>query len=85
MEQDVIAQTVFVKRIVLVIALVDVPVLVKLLGAENENGLVAVLVILDNRNGGECLTETNGIGKNTSSACLQLIDDGESGILLEVI
>lgn len=49
MIEYVISQAVSDKRIVLVVGTVSNPVVVKFLWAENENRLIAVLVIFDDR------------------------------------
>ena len=56
MEQYIVTKPVLGQRVVLVVALVGVPVVVEFLGTEHQHGLVAILVILDDRDGCECLT-----------------------------
>ena len=85
MEQHIIAQAVFLKRIVPVVALVSVPVVVEFLRTEHKHRLVPVLVILNDTQSRECLSETDRVGKNTAVVCFKLIDDGKCRILLEVV
>ena len=84
-EKHIVAQAVFLQRVVLVVALVGIPVVVQLLRAQDENGLIAVLVVLDDRKGGEGLSETYAVREDTAVVGFQLVDDGQCGILLEVV
>ena len=85
MKQHIIAQTVFFKRIVLIVALICIPVLIEFFRAEHQYALIAVLVILDDRNCRKGLTQTDRVSQDTTIIGLQLVDDGQSRILLEVI
>ena len=58
MIENIIPQTVGDERVVDIVAAIGNPVVVKFFRTENENGLVAVLVILYDRESGERLTET---------------------------
>ena len=57
----------------------------QLLRAQDKNGLVSVLIILNDRKSGECLAETYGVGKDAAVESFQLIDDGECRITLEIV
>ena len=85
MKQYIISQTVACNRVVLIVGPERLPVVVQLLGAKHQYALVAVLVILDNGKGGERLTQAYGVGKDAAVILFELVDDGQGGILLEVI
>ena len=85
MEQHIIAQTVFFQWVVFIVAFIGIPVLIEFLGAEHQHTLVAILVILDDRDGRKGLSQTYTIGQDTAIIGLQLVDDGQSRIALEVI
>ena len=61
------------------------PVLGELLRAQHENGLVAQLVVLDDRQCGERLPEANGVGEDAAVVGLQLVDDARGRVPLEVV
>ena len=85
MEQNVVAQTVGGNRIVLVIGSESLPVFIQFLGAQYKHGLVAVLVIFDNCKCRECLSQTYTVRQDTTVVFLQFVDDGKSGIALEIV
>ena len=85
MEEHIVTQTVFRYRVVQVITLVSNPVVVELLGTKHQHRLVAVLVILDDRQCREGLTQTHTIRQDTTVVLLQLVDNGQASILLEII
>ena len=85
MIENVIAQTVGDERIIDIVAAIGNPVVVKFFRTENKNGFVAVLIIFYYRKSGECFAKTDGIGKDTAVILFLLVDDGESGITLEII
>ena len=85
MIKHIITEAVVYQWIVYIVATVGNPVVKQFLRAKNENRLVSVFVILNDRKCGERLTETNAVGKNAAVILFQLIDDGESGITLEIV
>ena len=85
MEKNVITQAVCHQRIVLVVGLEGAPVVIELLGTKHKHGLVAVLVILDDRKCREGFTETYGVGKDAAIIFFEFIDDGKGSIFLEIV
>ena len=85
MEEHIVAQSVLLQRIVLVVALIGLPVVVQFLGAEHQHTLVAVLVILDDAQRREGLTQAYGVCQYAAIIGLEFIDDSQRRILLEVI
>ena len=63
MVENVISEAVSDKRIILIVGTVSNPVVVKFLRAENENRLIPVLVIFDDRKCRKRLSETYRVGK----------------------
>ena len=85
MEQHIVTQAVARYRVVDIVATIGNPIIVQLLRAQHKNGLISVLLVFDNGQCCEGLTQTDGIGKDTAIKLLQLVDDSEASILLEVI
>ena len=85
MIEHIIAQAVCGNGIVDIVALVCIPVLRELFGAENKHGFVAVLVILDDGKRSEGFTKTYAICQNATVEFLKLTDDSKNSIPLEVI
>ena len=84
MEKNVVTQTVCGNGVVYIIIFIGVPVVGQLLGAENQNVLVPILVILNNRQSREGLTETDTISQDAAIELFQLIDDCQGCIFLIV-
>ena len=84
-EQNVVVQAVAGNGIVDIVILIGVPVLGQLFRAEDQHGLVAVLVVLDDRQCGESLTETDAIREDAAVVLLQLVNDGQHRISLKVV
>ena len=84
-EQDVIVQPIRCNRVVHIVVLVGIPVFRQLFGAQHQNRLVSVLIILYDSQCGKGLTKANTVRKDTAVVLFQLIDDGKHRILLEVV
>ena len=85
MVENIIAKTITGNRVIDIVILVSIPVVGQLLGTEHQNGFVAVLVVLDNCQGGKCFAKANAIGQNTTVVLFQFVDDGKGSIFLEII
>ena len=85
MIEHIIAQTVCGNGIIDIVALICIPVLRELFGAENKHGFVAVLIILNHRKRSECLAETDAVCQNTAVEFFEFADDGKNRVTLEVI
>ena len=85
MEECIITQAILGYGIVQIVAFVGNPVIIKFLRTEYQYRFIAVFVILDNREGCKCLTQSYAIGKDTAIVLLQLVDDGKASILLKVV
>ena len=85
MVQNIIAKSVAGNRVVDVVIFVGIPVVGKLLGTKHQNGLVTILVVLDNCQGSKCFTKTDAIGQNTAIVLFQFVDDRENSIFLKII
>ena len=70
--ENVITQPVRRNGIVDIVAFVCIPVLRQLFRAENKNGFVAVLIILDDRERSKSFAKTDAISKNTAVEFLKL-------------
>ena len=75
MEKNIIPQTVSGNGVVYIIILIGIPVVGQLFGAENQNILVPILIILDNCQGSKGLTETNTVCQDAAVELFQLIND----------
>ena len=85
MEQDIIIQPIRCNRVVHIVVLVGIPVLCQLFGAQHQNRLVSILIILYDCQCGKGLAKANTVRKDAAVVLFQLIDDGKHRILLEVI
>ena len=61
------------------------PVLGELLRAQHQYRLVAQLVVLDNCERSERLSQTNGVGEDAAVVGFQLVDDARRCVALEVV
>ena len=66
MEKNIIPQTVSGNGVVYIIILIGIPVVGQLFGAENQDILVPILIILDNRQSSEGLTETHTVSQDAA-------------------
>ena len=85
MVQNIIAKSVAGNRVVDVVIFVGIPVVGKLLGTKNQNGFVAVLVVLDNCQGSKCFTKTDAVGQNTAIVLFQFVDDRKNSIIVSIV
>ena len=85
MIENIVSQPVCCNGIVDIVALICIPVLRELFGAENKHRFVAVLVILDDGKRSEGFTKTYAICQNAAVEFLKLADDSKNSIPLEVI
>ena len=85
MVHDPVGKTVACNRIVLVVLAISEPVVAQLFGAKHKHVAVLVLVILDDRKGRKCFTETDAIGENASVELFQFVDDGKACFFLEIV
>jgi len=60
--------------VVYIVALEGVPVVGQFFGAEDEHGAVAVLVVLDDGQGGEGLAESDAVREYATVVGFQLVD-----------
>ena len=84
MKKNIIPQTVSGNGVVYIIILIGIPVVGQLFGAENQDILVPILVILNNRQSGEGLTETHTVSQDAAVEFFQFIDNRQGSILLVV-
>ena len=85
MEQDGIAEPVASDWIGDVVGPIGHPVVAKLLGAEYQDILVARLVVFDDGESGEGLTQPHAVSQDTAVVFFQLVDDGQCRIFLEIV
>ena len=85
MIQNVIPQPVRSNRIVHIVVLIGIPVICQLFGTKDEHRFVAVLIILDDRQGRESLAKTYGIRQNAPVELFQLIDNPNGCISLKIV
>ena len=85
MVKHIVTEAVRRNGVVDIIVLIGIPVVRQLFRAKYQNGFVAVLVILDHRQRRERFAETNAVGQNTAVVFFQFVDNGQSGVLLEMI
>ena len=85
MEEHIVVQTIRSKGVVDVVVLVGVPVLRELLRAQDEDVLIALLIVFHNGKCGKCLAETDAVREDAAVVFFELVDDGENGIALEVV
>ena len=83
--KHIVAESVGSNRVVDIVVLIGVPVIRQLFRAEHQNGFVAVFVVFYNRKRCKSFAKTNAVCKNTAVVFFEFIDNGESGILLEVV
>ena len=84
MIQNVIPKPVCGKWIVNEVSAIGHPVLRQLFRTENEDILIATLVVFDNSKRSESLAKTNAVRKNAAVVLFQFIDNSKGGIFLKV-
>ena len=82
---DIVAESVFCKRIINKISTKRHPVCRELFRAENKDVFIAPLVILDYRERGKGFTESDTVREDTSVILLQLIDNRERRVFLKIV
>ena len=85
MIENVIAETVRRNGVIDIVILIGVPIVRQLLRTEDKDRLVPVLVVFDDCESSKGFTKANTIGKNATIELFQFVDDGKSGILLEIV
>ena len=85
MIKHVVIESICSNGIIDVIALICIPVLRQFFRAKDENGFVAVFIVLDNCESSECFTKTDAISQNAAIVLFQLIDYGQHRITLEIV
>ena len=84
-EENVVPEPVFGQDIVLVVVAVGVPVGLELFGAQDEHVLVAHLVVLDDAQGAEGLTQAHAVGQDAAVVLLEFVDGADDRVALEVV
>ena len=82
--QDIVVEAVLGKDVGGQVGVVVSPVVGELLWAQHQDGSIAQLVILDDRQRGERFPETDAVSQNAAVVGLQLVDDAGRRVLLEV-
>lgn len=83
--EHVVAKSVLVQDVRRQVAVVGLPVLGQLLGAEHEHGLVPELVVLDHCERRERLAESHAVREDAAVVGLQLVDQPNRCVLLELV
>ena len=83
--QHIVPQAILGNGVVGEVAAEGDPVVAQFLGTEYQHRLVPVLVVLYHRQGGKCFAKPHTVGQDTAIELLQLVDDGQGGILLKII
>ena len=84
MVEDGVVESVGGEDVGLEWAVVGQPVVGEFFRAEDEDGLVAQLVVFDDGEGGEGFAEADAIGEDAAVVGFQLVDQADGGIALEV-
>ncbi len=84
MAKHVVAEAILGEDIGDEIAFVGEPVVGELLRAEDQDGLVAQLVVFDDGEGGEGFSQADAICEDTAVKGFQFVNDAGSGVALEV-
>ena len=82
--QDVVVEAVGREDVAAVVRLVERPVVAEPLRAEHEHAVVAQLVILDDGQGLECLSQADAVGDDAAAVALQLVDRADDAVALEL-
>lgn len=83
--QDVITEAVLAEDVSLVVLQVDRPVLAQLFRTDHQHAVIAQLVVLDDRQRLEGLTEADRVGDNAAVVLLKLVNRAKDAILLELV
>ena len=85
MIEYIVVQAIRSKWVVDVVVLVGVPVLSEFFRAEDEDVLVAVLIVFHDGKCGKCLAEADAVREDAAAICIEFVDDGKDGVALEVV
>ena len=80
-----IIQAVFCDGVIDVVSFIGIPVLAELFRAEDEDGFVSILVVFDDGERSECLTEPDTVSQDSSIVFLELIDDCKYSVFLKIV
>ena len=83
MIEDVVVEAVGGEDVAAVVDGVERPVVAEPLGAEDEDAVVAELVVLDDGEGLERLAEADGVGDDAAAVAGELIDGRDDAVALE--
>lgn len=82
--EHVVVEAILGEKIGLEVAVVVQPVVGELLRAEHQDGFVAQLVVLDDRQRGEGFAQAHAVGQDATTVGLKLVDQAGSRVALEV-
>ena len=81
--QDVVVEAVAGQDVAAVVRFVERPVVAQPLGAQHEHTVVSQLVVLDDGQGLECLTQADAVGHDATAKALELVDGTDDTVALE--
>ena len=82
--QHVVVEAVGGEDVAAVVGLVERPVVAQPLRAQHEHAVVAQLVVLDDRERLERLTEADAVGDDAAAEALELVDRADDAVALEL-
>ena len=85
MVQDIIVEAISRKKVALVVDRVDGPVLPELFGGEHQDAIIAQLVVFDDGQRLERLTQAHAVCNDAAIVALKLVDSAENTILLKLV
>ena len=85
MEENVKTDTVFIKNVRRLIALILCPILLQPFRTQNKNRLIAKRIILHHRKRRKCFTEPHAVRQNATVVAFQLIDNAHRTVFLEIV
>ena len=83
--EDVVVEAVRREDVAAVVGLVERPVVAQRFGHEHEHAVVAQLVVLDDRQRLEGLSEADAVGDDAAAEALQLVDGADHAVALELV
>ena len=83
--QDVVVEAVGREEVAAVVRLVERPVVAQALGTQHEHAIVAQLVVLDDRERLERLSEADAVGDDAAAEAVQLVDRADDAVALELV
>src|SRR5690554_2965152 len=84
MVEYVVVEAVRRENVALVVGLVECPVVAQTLGRQHQNTIVAQLVVFDDRQGFEGLTEADAVRDDAATEAVELVDGAHYAITLEL-